>query len=93
LAVHICELRGGPQAGQELIKYMTKDIDENGEKVPAELYAQVYVALDGRRITQCSRGLMQLAQREQHCECGASSWHRQVLPAEALEDDDEQDGK
>jgi hypothetical protein len=33
----------------ELIKYLTKDIDANGEKLAPELHAKVYCALDGHR--------------------------------------------
>jgi hypothetical protein len=43
--------RGG-RGAQELIKYLTKDIDENGNKIAPEVYAEVYKAFDGRRMTQ-----------------------------------------
>jgi hypothetical protein len=57
---------------RELIKYLTKDITSNGEKLAPELYAEVYKSLDGRRITQASRGFMGRAERESgRCECGS----------------------
>jgi hypothetical protein len=57
----------------ELIKYLTKDIDANGQKIEPDLYAKVYCALDGHRALQASRGLMQRAEREPRaCECGAT---------------------
>lgn len=65
------EPRGG-RGAQELIKYLTKDIDENGKKISPEVYAEVYKAFDGRRITQASRGFMALGEQEaMRCECGA----------------------
>ncbi|HET7539868.1 MAG TPA: protein rep [Polyangiaceae bacterium] len=67
--VDIREAKGGFE--RELIKYLTKDIMADGSKVPPELYAEVYKALDGHRNTQASRGFMgkgkQVASR---CECG-----------------------
>lgn len=57
---------------QELIKYLTKDIDEQGNKIAPELYAQVYCALDSRRSLQASRGFMARADRSrQYCPCGS----------------------
>jgi hypothetical protein len=57
---------------QELVKYLTKDIDAAGKRIPAAAYAEVYKAIDGRRMTQASRGFMALAERHKnHCECGA----------------------
>lgn len=67
--VDIREAKGGFE--RELIKYLTKDIMADGSKVPPQLYAEVYKALDGHRNTQASRGFMgkgkQVASR---CECG-----------------------
>jgi len=55
----------------ELIKYLTKDIDAQGDKISPDLYAEVYSALDGRRALQASRGFMRLAERQPPaCECG-----------------------
>lgn len=57
----------------ELIKYLTKDISENGEKLPPELYAQVLEALDGRRQTQASKGFMARARLAAPvCQCGSA---------------------
>lgn len=57
---------------QELVKYLTKDIDEQGDKIAPELYAEVYRALDGRRALQSSRGFMKAGEGEKPaCECGA----------------------
>jgi len=57
---------------QELIKYMTKDIMPDGSKVPPELYAEVYKALDGHRNTQASKGFMGKAKQvARSCECGS----------------------
>jgi hypothetical protein len=80
------DVRNG-RGAQELIKYLTKDIDVNGDKVPAQVYAEVYKAFDGRRITQGSRGFMALAEREaMRCECGACLPRRvRKLPAAASE--------
>jgi hypothetical protein len=58
-------------ASNELIKYLLKDIDANGEKVAPVIYAQVYETIDGRRSMQASRGFMGRArQEEKRCECG-----------------------
>lgn len=60
-------------AEHELIKYLTKDLSANGEKLAPELYAAVYRALDGRRNTQASDGFMAKAKHaERSCECGCA---------------------
>ncbi len=60
-----------PKGGvQELIKYLTKDIDAQGDKIAPEIYAEVYKSFDGRRVTQASRGFMSLGERESRCSCG-----------------------
>lgn len=70
--VHIEKVTAEDGGARELIKYLTKDITNNGDKIRPELYAEVYVALDGRRITQASRGFMARAEgAAQRCECGA----------------------
>jgi hypothetical protein len=57
----------------ELVKYLTKDIDANGDKIDPDLYAKVYCALDGHRSVQASRGFMKRGEPTEHaCECGAS---------------------
>lgn len=56
-----------PSSGAaELVKYMTKDIDQNGEKIPPELYAQVVIALDAHRQAQASKGFMKRATAKKH---------------------------
>ncbi len=70
--VHIEEITESDGGARELIKYLTKDITDGGQKLDPQLYAQVYKALDGRRSTQSSRGFMSKAKRErQVCECGS----------------------
>lgn len=77
------DVRGG---AQELIKYLTKDIHANGQKVPAELYAEVFAALDGRRQTQASKGFMARARKApQACECGAALPRRVRRKPKAVE--------
>ena len=72
--IKIKEVYEGPSLSLELIKYLTKDIDEHGDKIAPELYAEVYKSLDGRRVLQASRGFMGLGERgPRACEgCGAS---------------------
>ncbi len=71
--IDLREFREAQAGAQELIKYLTKDIDANGDKVPPAVYAEVYKVLDGSRTTQASRGFMSLAEQSaQQCECGAS---------------------
>lgn len=71
---------------QELVKYLTKDIMTDGSKVPPELYAEVYKALDGHRNTQASKGFMAKAkQATRACECGCDlprRVHRVRAPVE-----------
>lgn len=71
--VDLRQIEGSDGGARELIKYLTKDITANGDKVPAELYAEVYKAFDGRRISQASRGFMARGKKEPRaCECGAT---------------------
>jgi len=70
--IHIEQIRDEDGGARELIKYLTKDITAGGERVSPALYAEVYMALEGRRMTQASRGFMARAVREgRRCECGA----------------------
>ncbi len=72
LIIHIQKIEGKDGGARELIKYLTKDITSSGEKLPPALYAEVYKALDGRRITQASSGFMARADRAaMRCDCGA----------------------
>lgn len=71
--VHIEQVRDEEGGARELIKYLTKDITAGGERVSPILYAEVYMALEGRRVTQASKGFMGRAKREAHrCDCGAA---------------------
>jgi hypothetical protein len=89
--VDVREVRDSNGAAQELIKYLTKDIDANGDKIAPSLYAEVYKALDGARLTQSSSGFIGLARREPAaCECGVALPRRvrrarkpESMPAEA----------
>jgi hypothetical protein len=70
--VDLGEVQGQDGAARELIKYLTKDVTSAGELLAPEQYAEVYKALDGRRVLQASRGFMGLAKRAQSaCDCGA----------------------
>lgn len=62
----------GPGAVAETIKYIFKDIDGKGSPIDDRTFAAAYTALEGRRLTQCSRGLMKLADVKKICPCGAS---------------------
>jgi hypothetical protein len=78
-ALHVEEATGDAGSAAELIKYMTKDITADGERVPPHLYAEVYEVIDRYRVTQGSSGFMKLADRDKRCECGAQSWNRSVV--------------
>jgi hypothetical protein len=70
--IHIQKIEGEDGGARELIKYLTKDITSNGEKLSPALYAEVYKALDGRRIVQGSSGFIARAERAaKRCDCGA----------------------
>jgi hypothetical protein len=55
-----------------VIKYIVKDLESTGEQVSPELYAQVYVSLDGKRSHQGSRGLLKLGDFQARCACGVT---------------------
>ena len=61
LVTDVREVQGGKEAVREVIKYMTKDIDSDGRRISPRLYAPVYEALDGVRVTQATSGFMALA--------------------------------
>jgi hypothetical protein len=72
VVVHVSEISGN-DAEHELIKYLTKDITSSGSKIAPELYAEVYTALDGHRLTQASSGFMGKGKATQRaCECGCT---------------------
>lgn len=51
---------------RELIKYITKDWHE-GKRLAPHVYAEVFKELDGKRLTQASRGFMGLAEQIRRC--------------------------
>lgn len=66
-AAPIIDIRAMPDpnsGAQELIKYLTKDITANGDKLAPALYAQVIEALDCHRQSQGSKGFMGRADKE-----------------------------
>src|SRR5258708_22988868 len=65
-------IQAGPGAVHEVIKYIVKDLEATGEHISPELYAQVYVSLDGKRTHQGSRGLLKLGDFEARCVCGVA---------------------
>jgi len=67
--VHVERVLGGRGGAQEIIKYLTKDIDHNGRPVPPVVLARVYEAFDGKRQRQSSQKLMKKAGGRQLCDC------------------------
>jgi len=64
----------------EVVKYIFKDIDAKGAPIDARTFAQAYAALVGRRLSQCSRGLMKRADVAKVCtECGRAGCFRVSL--------------
>jgi hypothetical protein len=59
------QVRGG-SVHKELVKYITKDWHQ-GARLPAHVFAEVYKALDCRRMTQASRGFVKLGVRLRVC--------------------------
>lgn len=87
--VDIRAVTDGESGANEVIKYITKDITEDGEKIDPELFAEVYAALDGARTTQASRGFLKLGHREACClTCGtiAPTFSVSVINAPASSD-------
>ena len=74
--IDIRAVLNGEDAARELVKYMTKDLDASGSKIPAWMFAEVYKELDGARTTQGSRGFVKRGSRKPICDCGASQWTR-----------------
>ncbi|HEY5962330.1 MAG TPA: hypothetical protein VIV60_37495 [Polyangiaceae bacterium] len=73
-ACPILDIRAaGHGVEQELVKYLSKDIDEHGHKLDPDLYAKVYCTLDQRRALQASRGFMARAAKYRRTyECGSA---------------------
>lgn len=80
--VDIRDASGGKKGGviAEVVKYIFKDIDAKGEPIDPHTFAQAYSALVGRRLSQCSRGLMKRADVKKACtECGRTGCFRVSL--------------
>ena len=68
---HITLCYGDPS--NELVKYIFKDIDSDGEKIPPLVMAKLYECRDRQRFAQGSRGFIQLGQSDPSCpECHVS---------------------
>lgn len=84
LITDIRSSEGKGHVAQELIKYLIKDIDACGRKLPPELYALVYEAFSDRRVTQSSRGFMKAAKSRRGCAaCGDTSPPKVRIPGQA----------
>lgn len=58
---------------KELVKYIFKDIDSHGAKIPPRVMAKLYECRDRKRFAQGSRGFIQLGETEPSCpECNVS---------------------
>lgn len=79
----------GGSVHKELVKYITKDWHE-GKKLPPAVFAEVYKTLDGRRMTQASRGFIRLGERHRVCpdcklQVGATVRFQRVTPERMAE--------
>jgi hypothetical protein len=91
-------IRDGEAGAAEVVKYMTKDLvksrDGKGkpELIAPARYAPVYESLDGKRVTQGSRGFLKLADKAKSCGgCGATGMFRvKVGPRASAEGQDGQ---
>jgi hypothetical protein len=55
---------------KELVKYIFKDIESDGTKIPPRVMATLYECRDRKRFAQGSRGFIQLGESEPSCpEC------------------------
>jgi len=77
ISLPIVHVRHGRDAEHELIKYLVKDATRDAcgrlSYVPAEVYAALYAALEGRRTIQTSASfwVREASPREERCaECG-----------------------
>ncbi|MEY4549520.1 MAG: Replication protein [Pseudomonadota bacterium] len=58
---------------KELVKYIFKDIDSDGAKIPPLVMAKLYECRDRKRFAQGSRGFIQLGEADPSCpECHVS---------------------
>jgi hypothetical protein len=62
---HIELCYGDPS--QELVKYIFKDIDRDGAKIPPRVMAKLYECRDRKRFAQGSRGFIELGESEPCC--------------------------
>jgi hypothetical protein len=84
--VHVEAVIDGERAARELIKYMLKDINANGDKIPPQVFALVFEALARRRMRQASTGFMGISKYARpRCECGATLPHRVTRKRPAAE--------
>lgn len=69
--VDIRKVLPGEKGAAELIKYMTKDLLPDGERLSPETMARLYMSLDGRRRTQSSKGFFGVLAKGAKCpQCG-----------------------
>ena len=69
-------LKDAEGSAREVIKYVTKDILPDRQLISSELFARVYEAIDGRRMSQPSSGLFKGTEGEATCACGAAGCFR-----------------
>lgn len=77
--IDLPEVRSHDGAARELIKYLTKDILPSGDLVSPKVFSELYIALDGKRVTQCSAGFFKGLDRSAECSCGAVGCFRRTL--------------
>jgi hypothetical protein len=71
LKVDVRAACGSDQIANELVKYIYKDIGTDGRYIDPATFAEVYAALDGRRVLQGSRGFFAAADELAACRhCG-----------------------
>jgi hypothetical protein len=69
--VDIREVKDAEGSAREVIKYVTKDILPDRKLISAELFARVYEAIDGRRLSQPSAAFFKGTEGTATCTCGA----------------------
>jgi hypothetical protein len=69
--VDMRRVKNGKKGADELIKYMTKDLLPDGQRISPETMARLYMTLDGRRRTQASKGFFAVLPKGAKCaKCG-----------------------
>ncbi len=83
--VDIRQVRYGKGAALEIIKYLTKDVLPDRQRVASDVFARVYESLEGRRLTQASAKFFKGIERDAKCKCGARGCFRRksTYPAHA----------